>query len=226
VRRLAVITAILASVALIAAPAALADGDPASDVLVENTLFNPVDSGVSLSSQTQLEAVLTASKRAGFPIRVALIASQTDLGTATAFWGTNPKNYAEYLGYELSELYGGQVLVVMPNGFGVYGRHTGPDAVMAAEGNVKAIAPGPGEQLATAALSAVPLLARAAGHPIPAAKLAAAERTASPATKALSSSALAPGAVIALIFGGLLIGLTWTLSLRARPLQLGRRLPS
>jgi hypothetical protein len=225
VRRLAVITAILASVALVAAPAALADGDPASDVLVENTLFNPIDSGVSLASQSRLEAVLAAGARAGFPIRVAMIASQSDLGTATALW-RDPKDYARYLWIELSQLYGGQVLVVMPNGFGLYGSRSGPHPVSSGELSVRATAPGSGEQLATAALAAVPLLARAAGHPIPAAKLAAAERTTSPVTKGRSSSALAPGAVIALIFGALLIALTWTLSLRARPLQLGRRLPS
>jgi hypothetical protein len=219
VKRLAVITAILASVALIAAPAVLADGDPASDVLVDYSLFNPVDSGISLSSQTQLEAVLAASKRGGFPIRVALIASQSDLGTATAFWGKNPKHYAGYLGYELSELYYGQVLVVMPNGFGVYGRHTGPDAVTAAEGKVKAIAPGPGEQLATAALSAVPLLARAAGHPIPTSALARAEHEAAPAADDPGGTTLGSDAVIALVVGALLIAIAWTLSLRARPLS-------
>jgi hypothetical protein len=224
VKRLAVITAILASVALIAAPAALADGDPASDVLVGSYLFNPVDSGISLSSQTRLENVLKASADAGFPIRVALIASQSDLGTATAFWGKNPKRYAGYLGYELSELYDGQVLVVMPNGFGVYGRHTGPDAVTAAEGMVKAIAPGPGEQLATAALSAVPLLARAAGHPIPTSALAGAEHEAAPAADDPGGTTLGMAAVIALVIGALLIAIAWTLSLRAR--TLGRKLSS
>jgi hypothetical protein len=226
VRRLAFITAILATVALIAAPAALADGDPASDVLVGNTVFNPVDSGISLSAQTRLEAVLRASERSGFPIRVAMIASQSDLGTATAFWGRNPRYYAGYLGYELSELYRGQILVVMPNGFGLYGPRFGPHVVPAAEYAVKAIAPGAGEQLATAALSAIPLLARADGHPIPAAELAAADRAASPATQGASSGTFSATAVIALIAGALLMALAWTLSLRARPLQLGRRLPS
>lgn len=216
-KRLAVITAILASVALIAAPAVLADGDPASDVLVDYSLFNPVDSGISLSAQTQLEAVLAASQRAGFPIRVALIASPTDLGTATAFWGKDPKDYAGYLGYELSELYRGQVLVVMPNGFGIYGPPAGPDALTAAEGKVRAIAPGSGEQLAKAALSAVPLLARAAGHPIPAAALARAEHVTIPVAD--SGPGLGLGAVIALVAGSLLIVIAWTMSLRARPLS-------
>ena len=222
-RGLAVITAILASAALIAAPAALADGDPASDVLVENTLFNPIGSGVSLSSQARLEAVLGASARAGFPIRVALIASANDLGTATALW-RDPKDYARYLWIELSELYGGQVLVVMPNGFGLYGTRSGPHAVTRSELSVRATAPGAGEQLATAALSAVPLLARAAGHPISAAELAAAGRSATPGENGTAAATFPPSAVLALVLGGLLIALTWTLSLRARPLA-RRRAP-
>ncbi|HEX3616145.1 MAG TPA: hypothetical protein VHU61_06385 [Solirubrobacteraceae bacterium] len=220
-KRLAVITAILASVALIAVPTAFADGDPASDVLVESSLFNPIGSGVSLSTQTRLEAVLDASERAGFPIRVALIAAASDLGTATAFW-RQPGNYVGYLGYELSGIYRGQVLVVMPNGFGLYGPRSGPYTVSAAEHAVKAAAPGAGEQLATAALSAIPLLARADRHPLPASALTAAERTAVPNTSGASGS-LGLSAVIALLIGVLLVAVAWTLSLRARPLRQRRR---
>ena len=218
VRRRVVITAILASMALIAAPGAHADGDPASDVLVQNTLFNPIGSGVSLSSQARLEAVLSASQRAGFPLRVALIAAPNDLGTATALWG-DPRDYARYLWVELSQLYGGQVLVVMPSGFGLYGTRSGPHAVTAAELSVRASAPAAGEQLATAALSAVPLLARAGGHPIPASALAAADRSAASTQQGNTGSTLPVTAVIALVAGALLIALAWTLSLRARPLQ-------
>ncbi len=220
---LAVITAILASIALIAAPSALADGDPASDVLVQNRLFNPIDSGVSPASQARLEAILGASARAGFPIRVALIASATDLGTATALWNENPKYYAQYLGIELSELYSGQVLVVMPKGFGLHGPRSGAHAVTSAEGTVRATAPGPGPQLATAALSAVPLLARAAGHPIPASALAAADRAATRGEKVTVRSGFSASVAIALIVGALLIAASWSLSLRARPLQIRRR---
>jgi hypothetical protein len=221
VKRLAVITAILASVALITAPAALADGDPASDVLVGNTLFNPIDSGVSLNTEARLEAVLGASARAGFPVRVALIAAAGDLGTATSLW-RDPKDYARYLWIELSELYGGQILVVMPDGFGLYGTRSGAHPVTAGELSVRATAPGAGEQLATAALAALPRLARAGGHPIPASALAAAERVAAPAT-ADSGGSLGLGAVIALLAGAALLAAAWTLSLRARPLQLRRK---
>jgi hypothetical protein len=219
--RLAAITAILASAALIAAPAALADGDPASDVLVESVLFNPID-GVSLASQARLEAVLNASARAGFPIRVALIASAKDLGTVTPLWNRSPKYYAQYLDTELSLSYGGQVLVVMPSGFGLHGPAHGPHAVTPAEAAVRAPAPGPGKQLGTSALAAVPLLAAADGHPIPAPALAAATRAATLGEKAVPGTDFSPSVVIALLLGALLIALAWWASLRARPLQLRR----
>ena len=218
---LVVITAILAGIALNAAPGALADGDPASDVLVQNRLFNPIDSGVSPASQARLDAVLGASARAGFPIRVALIASPTDLGSATSLW-RDPKDYARYLWIELSQLYGGQVLVVMPSGFGLYGQRSGPHAVTAAELGVRATAPGPGPQLATAAGSAIPLLARAAGDPIPASALAAADRAATPENARVATD-FTPSIAIALIVGALLIAASWGLSVRRRPLQIRRR---
>ena len=221
-RRLVVITAILASAALIAAPAGLADGDPASDVLVSNRLFNPVDSGISLSSQAHLEAVLDASARAGFPIRVALIASPSDLGTATVFWTENPKYYAQYLWLELQDQTPGQILVVMPKGFGLYGARSGPQAIRSTELTVRATAPGPGDRLATAALSAVPLLARATGHLIPAAALAEADQSAAQGDKTGAGTEFPSSAVIALVAGALLVALAWTLSLRARPLSLHR----
>lgn len=224
-RVLALITAILATTALVAAPAALGDGDPASDVLVQNRLFNPIDSGVSPASQARLESVLSASARAGFPIRVALIASASDLGTATSLW-RDPKDYARYLWIELSQLYGGQVLVVMPSGFGLYGTRSGAHAVTTAELGVRAAAPGPGPQLAAAALSAVPLLARASGHPIPASALAAADRSAMQGTKAAAGDGVSLGVAIALVVGAVLIAASWALSLRARPLQIRRKATS
>jgi hypothetical protein len=217
--RLPVITAILASAALIAAPAALADGDPASDVLAGRALFNPIDSGISDGSQARLEALLAASARAGFPVRVALIASQNDLGTATPLWN-QPGVYARYLWVELSQLYGGQVLVVMPDGFGLHGPSGGPRAVTSAEAAVRAPSPGPGQQLADAALAAVPLLARADGHRIPASAVAAADRAGALGEKVAPGATFSPSALAALIAGGLLIAVAWTLSLRARPLRI------
>jgi len=207
----------LAFTTLIAAPSALADGDPASDVLVSFTYFDPIDLSLPPATTAELSAVLAASARAGFPIRVAMIASATDLGTATALW-REPKTYADYLDLELSNLFGGQILVVMPNGFGLAGPSSGAHALGAAELAVKALAPGPGPQLAAAALSAVPRLAAAAGHPIPTAELDAALHTVAH-ERAVPAGSAPLEELLALLIGVLLIGSAWAASLRARPWQ-------
>jgi len=206
---------ILASLASFAAPAALADGDPASDVLVDRTLFNPIDSGISFAKIDRLQDLLAASDLAGFHIRVAIINSPTDLGTVTALWD-NPRVYAKYLWYELSTLYGGQILVVMPNGFGLYGPPHGKYAVTKAELGVRALSPGPGPGLAAAALSAVPLLAAAAGHSLPASGF---EIVSKPTAK----SGTPVAGLIALILGALLIAGCWRASLKVRPLSFARQ---
>ena len=99
-----------------AAPAH-ADGDPGSDVLVFQNLFVGSDAGVSVAQQAQLGGLLTDSARAGFPIRVAIIADRFDLGAVTALW-QKPQSYARFLGLELSLSYKQRLLVVMPDGFG------------------------------------------------------------------------------------------------------------
>ncbi len=216
--RLAVISVILACAALVAAPGALADGDPASDVLVSLPYFDPIDLSIPASTSAQLDAVLSASARAGFPIRVAMIASATDLGTVNALW-ERPRTYAPYLQTELKDLYRGQVLVVMPNGFGLAGPASGPHEVSNAELAVKALAPGPGVKLADAALSAVPLLAAAAGHPISQSRLTLAEHAHATTVKS-SGKALSTTALLTLLVGTLLMVLAWRASLSRRPLSL------
>ncbi|MGB0092893.1 MAG: hypothetical protein WBP81_10225, partial [Solirubrobacteraceae bacterium] len=62
-------------------------------------------------------ATIGAANRAGFAIRVAIISSDYDLGSITALW-REPRVYARFLGLELSAVYRGRLLVVMPNGFG------------------------------------------------------------------------------------------------------------
>jgi cytochrome oxidase Cu insertion factor (SCO1/SenC/PrrC family)/thiol-disulfide isomerase/thioredoxin len=99
------------------ASSARADGDPGSDVLVYQPLFLAGDAGVSVAEQARLGALLAQAQRAGFPIRVALIATRFDLGAITGLW-QQPRAYARFLGLELSLAYSGRLLVVMPNGFG------------------------------------------------------------------------------------------------------------
>ncbi len=69
------------------------------------------------AAQRELLATVAAANRAGFAIRVAIISTDYDLGSITALW-RKPTIYARFLGLELSSIYRGRLLVVMPNGFG------------------------------------------------------------------------------------------------------------
>jgi hypothetical protein len=209
-RRLCTVLALTVGCLWVALPAvARADGDPASDVLATQSLFLPADAGVGFAHENQLNGTLASAASGGFPMRVAIIASKSDLGSVTALW-RQPQTYAQFLGEELSLLYHGTLLVVMPDGFGLYGPAQSVAAGKSALAGLHPSAGGP--VLGTAALSAVQRVAAAAGHPVtvPAA-----------ATTASSSAAGSSGALPILVFalGVALIGVAWTASLRARPLR-------
>ncbi|MGO9754907.1 MAG: redoxin domain-containing protein [Solirubrobacteraceae bacterium] len=97
---------------------ARADGDPGSDELVNQNLFFGFDAGVTVPQQVELGNLLDAAGKAGFPVRVAIIAHPDDLGSIAPLW-LAPAHYAAFLGYELSNAYTHLLLVVMPNGFGI-----------------------------------------------------------------------------------------------------------
>jgi cytochrome oxidase Cu insertion factor (SCO1/SenC/PrrC family) len=162
---LAVALTVLAVCALGAlSPAARADGDPGSDVLVYQNLFVAADSNISIPQQVELGDLLTAAADRGFTIRVAIIATPADLGAITPLW-RKPASYASFLGIELSLAYSQRLLVVMPNGFGF----TWPGHATAAAYRVLgkiAIKPG-GSGLATSTETAVRALASAAGIAVP-----------------------------------------------------------
>jgi cytochrome oxidase Cu insertion factor (SCO1/SenC/PrrC family)/thiol-disulfide isomerase/thioredoxin len=115
-RRMLVAFMALLTCALLPAHA-LADGDPGSDVLLLQNLY--VDDTFPAPPQLQLGALLNATIEVGQPVRVAIIRQSDDLGTVTKLW-REPQTYADYLGIELSDTYSGRLLIVMPNGFGVY----------------------------------------------------------------------------------------------------------
>jgi protein SCO1 len=117
--RRAFAAAILALATVMAAGPTLAhaDGDPASDVLVSQSVFLPYDANLSAGQQSGLSALLEAAQKAGFPIRVAMVPSEYDLGSVGVLWD-KPATYARFLGIELSLTYDQRLLVVMPNGFG------------------------------------------------------------------------------------------------------------
>jgi len=113
-----VLAALLAAFALIA-PAARADGDPASDTLIVSRLFLPYQVKFSKAQLDELNGTIAKAKAKGFPIRVALIAHNFDLGTAGLLY-RKPQTYAQFLAQELAMFNTDYLLVVMPNGYGVY----------------------------------------------------------------------------------------------------------
>lgn len=93
--------------------------DPASDVLTSQSYFIPWDAHATGAQQMELSKVITQAKRAGYHIRVAIIASKNDLGAIPGAW-QKPEIYARTLATELSLGYHGPLLVVMPAGLGFY----------------------------------------------------------------------------------------------------------
>jgi hypothetical protein len=192
------------------APVAGADGDPASDVLASQPLFLPQDASTTATQQAQLAALLQAAQRTGYQIRVALIASPADLGSLTELW-RQPQNYARFLGQELSLVYRRALLVVMPNGYGLYraaGRLSSEQSTLAG------LSP-PGAKLGTATLTAIQRLAAASGRTV-------ALPTATAPSNSGSTDTIS---WIAFAIGSALILLAWTASLRARPMQIRGQRP-
>ena len=123
VKRLAVLGAV--TVCLCAPPVARANGDPASDYLLTQSVFLPFTTKIDRNEVKRLDALLREADQKHFRIRVAMILSPSDLGTAFSLMG-KPEKYAQFLGLELSFVYRGRLLVVMPNGYG-YSVNGDPD---------------------------------------------------------------------------------------------------
>jgi hypothetical protein len=208
--RLAGLILALAAIALVSFPvSAMADGDPASDVLATQSVFLPQDSGATATQQARLGAVQAAAQKSGYQIKVAIIATPSDLGSVGALW-RQPQNYANFLGQELSLVYRGTLLVVMPNGFGLYhgGRPAGPgQSTLASVGGTGS------SGIVDSALTAIQRLAGASGHTL---------RVSGGAVQARGASDDV-ASWIALAIGAALIAAAWAASLRALPPRLAKR---
>jgi hypothetical protein len=114
----------VSAVALCCATAARADGDPASDFLPVQNVFTPFDTKIPQPLVGQLTALVNEANARGFKLKVAVIATTYDLGAVPSLFD-KPKQYARFLGQELYLMYNGRLLIVMPNGYGLY-RHGKP----------------------------------------------------------------------------------------------------
>ena len=161
--RIVIALLLAASLTALVVPAgASADGDPASDTLLGLNVFYPYQPATADSVQRTLNAETAAAKRAGFPIKVALIASPLDLGVIPSLFG-KPQQYAGYLDQEISFLHKQALLVVMANGYGTQG-FGGPAKLAVAALHLPAGKTS--SDLGRAAITAVARLAAASGHPI------------------------------------------------------------
>jgi hypothetical protein len=182
--------AIVAALALFAVPAvARANGDPASDYLLVQSVFLPFNAKVDPSASKELADTIRAADEKGFKIKVAAIGSRYDLGTAFSLYNKAQK-YAQFLGLELSFQYRDRLLVVMPNGYG-YSINGKPDPKGIA---VVQKLPPPGRDATKqvqGATQAIRKLAAASGHQLPAGGPSGSSRTRDRITIAAGAVALA-----------------------------------
>jgi hypothetical protein len=214
--RLACLMVALALAGTLSAPTvAWADGDPASDFLLAQDVFYPFQPPVAQSLQRTLNSETAAAKRAGLPLKVALIHSPADLGAIPGIFG-KPQGYADFLDREISFNGPQPLLVVMPDGYGVAGL---PAGVAGVPRTLRLPAGSSGDDLARAAAPAIVKIAAADGHPIP----AAAAHSGTAATGGTPTWVIGPAlAVAAVVAAGALLALRRRQAARRRPARRSR----
>jgi hypothetical protein len=146
---------------------ARADGDPASDVLLLQDVYLPYAPGVPGPLGKTITTLLKTTRKAGFPLKVAIIANAKDLGAVPQFFA-KPQSYAPFLQSEIAFNSKRPLLVVMPTGYGAAALPAG------SETGLQGLAPpksARGEDLGRSAVAAIVKLSAAAGHPVPAPKI-------------------------------------------------------
>jgi LPXTG-motif cell wall-anchored protein len=154
--------------ALLLPPAqAEADGDPASDVLLLQDVYLPYAPGIPKPLGDTITTLLKTTRKAGFPLKVAIIADPKDLGAVPQYFG-KPTEYAPFLQSEIAFNSKKPLLIVMPAGYGAAALPKGAEAGL--EGLEPPKSAG-GEDLGRSAVTAIVKLSAAAGHPVPTPKL-------------------------------------------------------
>src|SRR4051794_2928690 len=156
------ILALVLLLAVLAPAVALADGDPASDVLLQQDVFVPYSTPTSQGAANAVIEATRRAKQAGWAVKVAIIASGQDLGAASSY-ANDPQGYANFLYQEIAAAKAKQrLLVVSPVGFG--GQNLGANVDKALSG--LQTGDKDGDALAKLAATAVARLATADGHPV------------------------------------------------------------
>ena len=157
-RRLSLLLVLPVVLGITLAPsAALADGDPASDVLITSTVYTPVAQKISAPVLQQLRSTIEQATKGGFDVRVALILDRTDLGAVPQLFG-HPVQYVKLLSAELYYAWKGPLIAVQPSGVGVQNvKPLGPAQAVAAK--VVITDPSTADGLAQAATATIRRLA-------------------------------------------------------------------
>ena len=162
---------------VLAVPAvALAHGDPTAHYLESDSLLTSYAAPPDQQVELRLRGVLDAAAARGYPIKVALFASENDTGGEPEPFA-EPQVYAKAIGQQLSEVrpLRAPVLIVTPERYGLGGRQprggtltpvTDPLGDELA-GELPLAKEATGNALANAAMVAVRRLSADAGHALP-----------------------------------------------------------
>lgn len=162
--------ALLATVVVVLAMpgSAHANGDPASDVLLEDDVYLPFQPKPSATAATAMKVTLRRTREAGYPLHVAIIASRGDLGDVPEYLD-KPQDYADFLYPEIDFQVKGPLLVVMPSG---YGTHKVSKRAREALADTDPPTGTDRDALVRAAIDASAAMSKADGHPVKTPKLA------------------------------------------------------
>jgi hypothetical protein len=215
VRGLLVLALAVSASAAASAPA-WADGDPASDVLQYQPAFFPY-APASSSSKDELLGAIAAAKKAGLPIKVAVVQAKHDLGADPELFA-KPQLYARFLDSELVSTHDfGVLVVVMPQGYGIAGGgklidhgHKFKARPVGKEQSALQKLPPPQttdpDKLVAAGVLALRTVARAAGHPLPA-RIASVSPPSNPTTQGASGSSGTSSTTLAVVAGLVVLAL-------------------
>ena len=141
-------------------------------MLLLQDVYYPYQPPVADRLRRTLDALVAQSQKAGYPLKVAMVQSQVDLGAIPQLFG-RPAEYAPFLGREIAFKTKAPLLVIMPAGIAT--NNVSAKAQQAIQ-PIKIDQSQKSNGLVAAAIQAVPKMATASGHPVASVPVPAAGR--------------------------------------------------